>query len=95
MNDDRSAPDAAAEESETRRLLLAALARLTCRERRLLALRFGVNGPPHGLVETAAILGMTADQARDLERRALEGLREAARTVGLLDRPEPDEVVQP
>jgi RNA polymerase primary sigma factor len=47
--------------------------------RRVLALRFGLEGePPHTLEEVGAQLGITRERVRQLETRALRELRLAA-----------------
>jgi RNA polymerase primary sigma factor len=59
--------------------LAAALAKLNPRMRRVLALRFGLDGEkPQTLEEVGAGLGITRERVRQLESRALRELRSAA-----------------
>ena len=59
--------------------LAAALAHLNPRMRRVLALRFGLDGEkPQTLEEVGAGLGITRERVRQLESRALRELRVAA-----------------
>ena len=61
------------------RELAAALAHLNPRMRRVLALRFGLDGEkPQTLEEVGAGLGITRERVRQLESRALRELRAAA-----------------
>ena len=60
------------------RRLDALLACLTERERRIMRARYGLDGPPRTLQEIAGTLGLSAERVRQLERRALDKLREAA-----------------
>jgi RNA polymerase primary sigma factor len=61
------------------RELAAALRRLNPRMRRVLALRFGLDGEtPQTLEEVGAGLGITRERVRQLESRALRELRTAA-----------------
>lgn len=95
MNIDQAAPDSVVAEAEEKALLRRALAALPRRERRLLALRFGLDGPPRGLAEAARLAGIPADEAEEREQDALDLLREAARAVGLVDPVPPQEVAAP
>ncbi len=59
--------------------LAGALARLNPRMRRVLALRFGLEGAsPQTLEEVGAVLGITRERVRQLEARALRELRTVA-----------------
>jgi RNA polymerase primary sigma factor len=59
--------------------LAGALARLNPRMRRVLALRFGLEGEsPQTLEEVGAVLGITRERVRQLEARALRELRTVA-----------------
>ncbi|HEY5693606.1 MAG TPA: sigma-70 family RNA polymerase sigma factor [Gaiellaceae bacterium] len=59
--------------------LAGALAQLNPRMRRVLSLRFGLDGgPPHTLEEVGTELGITRERVRQLETRALRELRLAA-----------------
>lgn len=95
MNIDQAAPDSVVADAEEKALLRRALASLPRRERRLLALRFGLDGPPRGLAEAARFAGVPADEAEEREQNALGLLREAARAVGLADPALPEEVAAP
>jgi RNA polymerase primary sigma factor len=67
-----------AEQARTRELA-GALDQLNPRMRRVLALRFGLDGePPHTLEEVGTQLGITRERVRQLETRALRELRLAA-----------------
>jgi len=57
--------------------LRAALQILPPLERKVLELRFGLDGTPHTLEEIGQQLGMTREWARQLESRALRRLKEA------------------
>lgn len=53
------------------------LKRLPETQRRVLELRMGlVDGHPHDLADTARTLGLSMSEARDIERRAFEHIRE-------------------
>jgi RNA polymerase primary sigma factor len=65
-----------------------ALSHLNPRMRRVLALRFGLNGePPQTLEEVGVGLGITRERVRQLESRALRELRIAAPDLELYLRP--------
>lgn len=54
------------------------LARLPETQRKVLELRMGLtDGHPHDLADTARALGLSMSEARDIERRAFEHIREA------------------
>jgi hypothetical protein len=54
------------------------LARLPETQRKVLELRMGlVDGHPHDLGDTARTLGLSLSEARDIEKRAFEHIREA------------------
>jgi RNA polymerase primary sigma factor len=69
-------PRELAEESLRRRAVRAALAELSERERRLVELRFGLDGEPQSLEAIGAELGLTRERVRQLEAAALERLAE-------------------
>jgi RNA polymerase primary sigma factor len=72
-------PDAATAKVLRSRELAGALDRLNPRMRRVLALRFGLDGhTPQTLEEVGAGLGITRERVRQLESRALRELRNAA-----------------
>jgi RNA polymerase primary sigma factor len=67
-------PEELAEDALRRRAVREALAELPERERRILELRFGVDGEPQSLEAIGAELGLTRERIRQLEREALEKL---------------------
>jgi RNA polymerase primary sigma factor len=72
-------PDAATAKALRSRELAGALARLNPRMRRVLTLRFGLDGEsPQTLEQVGAGLGITRERVRQLESRALRELRNAA-----------------
>jgi RNA polymerase primary sigma factor len=72
-------PDESTSHKLRRTELAEALRRLNPRMRRVLSLRFGLNGePPQTLEEVGAGLGITRERVRQLESRALRELRAVA-----------------
>jgi len=72
-------PDETTSEKLRRKELAEALLRLNPRMRRVLSLRFGLDGePPQTLEEVGAGLGITRERVRQLESRALRELRAVA-----------------
>jgi RNA polymerase primary sigma factor len=72
-------PDAATAKLLRSRELAGALRRLSPRMRRVLALRFGLDGEnPQTLEQVGVGLGITRERVRQLESRALRELRQAA-----------------
>jgi len=72
-------PDASLAADETDRVAKTALASLTPRHRRVLALRFGIGvAREHTLQEIADELGVSRERARQLEAAALNRLRRSA-----------------
>ena len=72
-------PDDATSKKLRRKELAEALLRLNPRMRRVLALRFGLDGElPQTLEEVGAGLGITRERVRQLESRALRELRTVA-----------------
>src|SRR5437870_3634282 len=72
-------PDETTSTKLRRKELAEALLRLNPRMRRVLALRFGLDGePPQTLEEVGAGLGITRERVRQLESRALRELRAVA-----------------
>ena len=69
-------PGELAGEALRRRAVRLALAELPERERRVLALRFGLDGEPRSREAIGAELGLTAERVRQLENEALERLAE-------------------
>jgi RNA polymerase primary sigma factor len=73
------APHEQSAEQARARELAGALEQLNPRMRRVLSLRFGLDGePPQTLEEVGAQLGITRERVRQLETRALRELRLAA-----------------
>ena len=71
---------------ELREQLVALMGRLNEREQQVLNLRFGLDGGPRRtLQEVGQALGVTRERARQLESRALQKLRDVARSRGLRD----------
>jgi RNA polymerase primary sigma factor len=72
-------PDESTSKKLRRRELAEAMLRLNPRMRRVLSLRFGLDGePPQTLEEVGAGLGITRERVRQLESRALRELRAVA-----------------
>src|SRR5215813_4111469 len=72
-------PDESTSQKLRRKELAEALLRLNPRMRRVLSLRFGLDGePPQTLEEVGAGLGITRERVRQLESRALRELRSVA-----------------
>jgi RNA polymerase primary sigma factor len=72
-------PDESTSHKLRRKELAEALLRLNPRMRRVLSLRFGLDGePPQTLEEFGAGLGITRERVRQLESRALRELRAVA-----------------
>jgi RNA polymerase primary sigma factor len=72
-------PDESTSQKLRRKELAEALLRLNPRMRRVLSLRFGLDGePPQTLEEVGAGLGITRERVRQLEARALRELRAVA-----------------
>lgn len=54
------------------------LSRLPETQRKVLELRMGLkDGHPHDIADTARALGLSLSEARDIEKRAFEHIREA------------------
>jgi RNA polymerase primary sigma factor len=81
-------PEAFAEQALRARALREALADLPERERRILELRFGLDGDPQSLEAIGAELGLTRERIRQLERHALASL---SSTLGELALAEADD----
>jgi RNA polymerase primary sigma factor len=69
-------PEAAAEDALRARAVREALAQLPERERRILELRFGLDGEPRSLEAIGAELGLTRERIRQLETQAMANLGE-------------------
>jgi RNA polymerase primary sigma factor len=81
-------PDALAEATDLREQMLYLLAGLRPRERKVIVLRYGLEdgkGEQRSLEEIAALLGISREWARQLERAALRSLREVAQERNLQD----------
>ena len=64
--------------AQLKRPLEKVLARLPETQRKVLELRMGLaDGHPHDLADTARTLGLSMSEARDIEKRAFEHIREA------------------
>ncbi len=64
--------------AQLKRPLEKVLARLPETQRRVLELRMGLaDGHPHDLADTARALGLSLSEAREIEKRAFEHIREA------------------
>jgi RNA polymerase primary sigma factor len=75
--------------SSRRRAVVDAVRMLPERERRLIELRFGLDGEPHSLENIGRELGITRERVRQLEREALAKL-EAELTLTLSGDVDPD-----
>ncbi|GIX49486.1 MAG: hypothetical protein KatS3mg131_3697 [Candidatus Tectimicrobiota bacterium] len=79
-------PEEAAAEEELRHRLAACLAELPEREALILRLRYGLDTPqPYSLQEIGNLLGISRERVRQLERQALEKLRQAPQRQLLAD----------
>jgi RNA polymerase primary sigma factor len=78
-------PLAAVEAGALQDLIAGALAELTPREERILRMRFGIGGmSEHTLEEVGKTFGVTRERIRQIEAKALEKLRQPARSHKLL-----------
>ncbi len=77
LDDDALAHDARAR-------LEAALAELPARERLVLRLRYGLDGQPQTLEAVGAVLGVTRERARQIEKTGLAALRANVERHGLI-----------
>ncbi len=82
-------PEALAEDALRSLAVREALAQLPERERRILELRFGIDGEPQSLEAIGAELGLTRERIRQLETQALARLTE---DLGALAPEEEDEL---
>ena len=73
-------PQAAAEASALQKIVGEALADLTPREQRILRMRFGIGTTDHTLEEIGKEFGVTRERIRQIEAKALEKLRDPARS---------------
>lgn len=78
-DDEGAAPDQELMDACNSPMVQGLLAKLDERERRILELRFGLDGyqgPPRTFKEIGEIIGLTRERVRQLEKKALETLRE-------------------
>jgi RNA polymerase primary sigma factor len=73
-DEDAEDPEELAEDALRARAVRDALAELPERERRIVELRFGLDGEPRSLEAIGAELGLTRERIRQLEAQALEAL---------------------
>jgi RNA polymerase primary sigma factor len=59
------------------------ISQLPAREEQILRLRFGLDGDPKTLEEVGAILGVTRERVRQIEKRAMDQLRSKAKLRAL------------
>lgn len=78
------APEGALLEAERTARVREVLASLAERPRRILELRFGIDGPEHTLREIADLLGVSRERVRQIEKRALADLRRRSRQFHLV-----------
>ena len=69
----------------------AVLEELTERERKIINLRFGIDGKEHNLLEVANIFGVTRERVRQIEAKALRKMRHPTRSQPLLLATDPEE----
>jgi RNA polymerase primary sigma factor len=91
VDDNTDDPGERADEYLRRRAVRDALGELPERGRRVLELRFGLDGEPRSLEAIGAELGLTRERIRQLES---EALAELAETLGGADGIDPDELAQ-
>jgi RNA polymerase primary sigma factor len=73
-DDTAQSPEEAADDALRARAVRDALSQLPERERRIVELRFGLDGEPRSLEAIGEELGLTRERIRQLERQALEAL---------------------
>ena len=88
--DDKStAPDEVVQDEETLSHMLVLTEKLDERERRILELRFGLNGErPKTLEEVSQSIGRTRERVRQIQNQALDKLKSMLEEDGMLDREE-------
>jgi RNA polymerase sigma factor (sigma-70 family) len=64
---------------------------LTEREKKVINLRFGIDGKEHNLMEVADIFGVSCERVRQIEAKALRKLRHPTRSQPLLLATDPEE----
>jgi RNA polymerase primary sigma factor len=80
----QQSPDQALMDASNSPIVKALLERLEPRERRILELRFGLDGhqgPPRTFKEIGKVVGLTRERVRQLERKALASLKALAEQV--------------
>jgi RNA polymerase primary sigma factor len=76
------APDAEVDMQLIRKALRSLLRKLSDRQQKILALRFGLeNGTRFSLTEVGSILSLTRERVRQIEERALSELRRSSRSL--------------
>jgi len=80
---DTEPPDQAVAQAEAAERIAAALMDLSERARLVIQLRYGLGYEPHTLEATGAVLGVTRERARQIERDAMQILRAGAGAHGL------------
>jgi RNA polymerase primary sigma factor len=78
ISDESAPPDQALLEASNSPIVRSLLEKLEPRERRILELRYGLDGyegPPRTFKEIGAIIGLTRERVRQLEKKALADLR--------------------
>ena len=71
---------------ELERTLEQLLDRLTARQKQLLQLRFGMtDGKCHSLEEVGVALGISKERARQVEKQAMDKLKQLGTDIGLED----------
>ena len=88
--DDKStAPDEVVQDEETLSHMLLLTEKLDVRERRILELRFGLNGErPKTLEEVSQSIGRTRERVRQIQNQALDKLKSMLEEDGMLDKEE-------
>ena len=88
--DDKStAPDEVVQDEETLSHMLVLTEKLEERERRILELRFGLNGErPKTLEEVSQSIGRTRERVCQIQNQALDKLKSMLEEDGMLDREE-------
>lgn len=72
-------------QADLREAIRTLLHTLTYRERRILSMRFGLDGNPHTLEETGKLCGVSRERIRQIEAQALGRLRHPLRARKVRD----------